>query len=226
MVNKGGETKNRRGREIDMYRKKTYRYTISNTLNALLVSSILIFLGACSGAVKFADKSYPPSQNRSARKNAPPITKSRPLSETIEKKKKPARDFDTSKERFSDSSDLREKLLTHARKWIGVPYRWGGNSKSGVDCSGLVVQVFGEESYTLPRTAAGQFSYLPIVDEISELEIGDLVFFSYDGTHINHVGIYAGYGTMIHASSSRGVVEDNFLSGWFGGKFAGGGIIS
>lgn len=194
-----------------------------NGARKALVLAVALLLYSCGGSVRFADRGASGSTSNKTKSLA--TKKAVKLAPKIEAKKAPAPEYQQSEIADKLDDEIRERIIAHARGWLGVPYRWGGDSKSGVDCSGLVVQVFGEESYMLPRTAASQFAYLPIVDDFSDLSIGDLVFFSYDGTHINHVGICSGYGQMIHASSSRGVVEDSFLSGFFGGKFAGGGLI-
>jgi cell wall-associated NlpC family hydrolase len=199
-------------------------------IRKIILLPVIVIIAGCSSSVKFADKStdktgaFKPAPVKQV-KNAPPV--SRDLSAKIERKKPADNKVQVQPEpQINDLEKLRESIIEHANEWLGVPYRWGGNSRSGVDCSGLIVEVFKKESYLLPRTAAAQFHYLEIVDDMENLKIGDLVFFSYTGTQINHVGIYSGYGRMIHASSSRGVVEDTFLVGFFSGKFAGGGVIA
>lgn len=100
---------------------------------------------------------------------------------------------------------VQQALLAQHERWVGTPYRLGGTSRGGVDCSALVQNVF-EETFriTLPRTTGEQVSQgRPIARD--ELVPGDLVFFRPPGTY-RHVGIYVGEGRFLHASSSRGVM--------------------
>lgn len=101
-------------------------------------------------------------------------------------------------------------LIKEARSWIGVPYVWGGKTRDGVDCSGFLMTVFkNAAAVTLPRTTMDQLLHCVPVDT-AEMDKGDIIFFSSknSGGKVSHVGMYAGNGKMIHASSSRGVVED------------------
>ncbi len=97
------------------------------------------------------------------------------------------------------------------RPFLGAPYRYGGTGKGGFDCSGLVVRVYRELGVRLPRTAAGQFRALP---PAGGLRPGDLVFFSFSGGAIDHVGIYLGAGRFVHASD-RGVVIERLDLPWY-----------
>ena len=95
-----------------------------------------------------------------------------------------------------------------ARKWIGTKYKYGGNTHKGVDCSGLVVEVFNSAlGIKLPRTSAAQQKYCKVIKK-KELVSGDLLFFATGKKKkkVNHVGIYIGKGEMIHSSSSKGVI--------------------
>ncbi|MCL2284315.1 MAG: NlpC/P60 family protein [Fibromonadales bacterium] len=97
-----------------------------------------------------------------------------------------------------------DKILS---PWLGVPYLYGGNTKSGTDCSGFTSNVYMEkEKKTLPRTSADQFKVGTSVDR-KDLIIGDLVFFNnLKSYHVSHVGIYVGKGNFIHASTKRGII--------------------
>ena len=102
---------------------------------------------------------------------------------------------------------VRSRIVAEARSWIGTPYRYGGESRAGTDCSGMVMKVYRDVAgIRLPRNSAKQGEYCRRIKR-SELLLGDLVFFSSrKGKGINHVGIYIGNGCFVHASTSRGVI--------------------
>lgn len=99
------------------------------------------------------------------------------------------------------------QLIATAKRYIGVPYVYGGTTPKGFDCSGFVQYVFKENKFELPRTADEQY-LLGLKEPVSSLREGDLVFFATDGTGISHCGIYLGHGRFIHASSSHGIRID------------------
>lgn len=117
-------------------------------------------------------------------------------------------------------------LLREAMTWLGTPYRYGGNDRSGVDCSGFVLQVYKKAvELKLPRTSTQQHQYCSTLDR-SQLERGDLVFFSTNGTSsVGHVGIYVGNGNFIHASSSRGVIISSLDATYYAKNYFGAGRI-
>lgn len=95
-------------------------------------------------------------------------------------------------------------LNDHYEEWAGVPYRYGGNSKNGIDCSAFVRRtVAAIRNLLLPRTTRAQAQRGRAVER-GDLRVGDLVFFK-TGPDKRHVGIYIGDGRFMHASSSRGV---------------------
>lgn len=99
---------------------------------------------------------------------------------------------------------VRQALLAQHERWAGTPYRLGGDSEWGIDCSALVQAVFSDTfRLELPRTTDGQVNEGMPIDR-AELQAGDLVFFRPSRTY-NHVGIYVGDGVFLHASASRGV---------------------
>ena len=111
---------------------------------------------------------------------------------------------------FDVDSRLAEKIVKTARKWLGTPYRYGGKDRKGTDCSGMTMSVFGEAAaVALPRNSAAQYEYCVSIGH-EDLQPGDLVFFcGKRGGPVNHVGLYIGERRMIHASSSRGVIESS-----------------
>lgn len=105
-----------------------------------------------------------------------------------------------------DKSEIRNgRLYNFIDEWWGTPYKYGGQDKTGVDCSALA-QTLEHEVYgiTIPRTTSQQVNVIKRKYE-EELQEGDLVFFDYDGGKFNHVGVYLQNGYLVHASSTRGV---------------------
>jgi cell wall-associated NlpC family hydrolase len=102
-----------------------------------------------------------------------------------------------------------------AKRYLGVPYLWGGTSPSGFDCSGLVQYSYAQIGITLPRTSREQFhagAYIP-PDRLDLLEPGDLVFFGYNGDadQIHHVGMYVGSNDFIEAPATGEFVRISSL---------------
>jgi len=98
---------------------------------------------------------------------------------------------------------IRRALLEQHERWSGTPYRLGGTTQRGVDCSALVQNVYLDTfDITLPRTTRGLVTKGHAIDR-QDLRAGDLVFFRPPGNR--HVGIYVGEGYFLHASSSKGV---------------------
>lgn len=101
------------------------------------------------------------------------------------------------------ASGNRLSIVTEAQHWLGVPYAWGGNTRKGIDCSGLVQQVYRAHGINLPRVAAAQAAKGTRV-KVAEAQPADLVFF---GVPAHHVGIYMGGGTLLHAPHPGTVVR-------------------
>lgn len=100
---------------------------------------------------------------------------------------------------------VRQALLAQHQRWAGTPYRIGGTSERGIDCSALVRNVFRDTfNLELPRSTQDQVHEGRPIDR-QELQAGDLVFFRPPGAY-NHVGIYVGDGYFLHASTSQGVI--------------------
>lgn len=98
-------------------------------------------------------------------------------------------------------------VMSAAKEALGTPYRWGGTTPSGYDCSGLTQMAYGKIGISLPRTSNEQFHAL---DEIDVARPGDLLFFG-SGNRATHVGIYMGDRQMIHAPGSGRTVSVSSL---------------
>jgi cell wall-associated NlpC family hydrolase len=105
---------------------------------------------------------------------------------------------------------VRDGVIKEAKKHIGTPYKYGGITPKGFDCSGFTQYVYSKNGEQLPRTAGVQSSSYQTV-KISKAQKGDLVFFGSNKNNISHVGIVVSNNplTMIHASSSRGIMISN-----------------
>ncbi len=116
-----------------------------------------------------------------------------------------------------------ERLLGLAQQFVGAPYRYGGSTSEGFDCSGLVLRTHELAGIPVPRTALAQQSAAQPVPE-SALQPGDLVFFASRRGRVDHVGIYAGDGRFVHAPrTGRPVGYDRLDDSWFATRFVGAG---
>lgn len=121
-------------------------------------------------------------------------------------------------------SNTIDNILSEAESYLGTPYRFGGTSRSGIDCSAFVLSVFGAAAgMDLPRVAAEQSQEGDSVER-TELQKGDLVFFSHRGSRISHVGIVEevtaeGEIKFIHAATSKGVMVSSLDDNYWGPKF-------
>jgi cell wall-associated NlpC family hydrolase len=124
----------------------------------------------------------------------------------------------------TDLDDKGEKIADQAKRYKGVRYRFGGDSKSkGFDCSGLVRRVYNDLSLKkLPRTSSQLFTMGDPVG-LNELRAGDLVFFKNTYKRgISHVGVYAGNNKFIHAQNRRrGVTATSLADPYYQLHYAG-----
>lgn len=125
-----------------------------------------------------------------------------------------------SKEDSLSSKGKGEKITNTARRLIGIPYKWGGTTTQGFDCSGLVWYVFDKNSISLPRTADVQYKVGKTISR-NGLQQGDLVFFTTYEPGASHIGIYLEQDKFIHASSSRGVMISNLNEGYWKARYLG-----
>ena len=177
-----------------------------------------------------SDKRRTPTQpNRSARSSstanqrsaAPPARSATPAAKTAVTKKelapRPAGSYDATV----------PEVVQIARTYTGTPYRSGGNDKQGIDCSGLICQVYTEMGIKVPRISWQQSEFGREIEQIKDLKSGDWIFFVPEGGkegYVSHSGIVtevrgANDILFIHASSSRGVIEDNLFSNYFRNRF-------
>ncbi len=177
-----------------------------------LALGMIVFHGAWADPIKHIIQAYSyKSQNRDSirryiKQNVDPI------GEYIKQNVVPASYAYQTRRDYSYNginNDFIQRLKDVAFQYLGIPYRFGGNSRYGIDCSAFTMDVFKSLGISLPRTAEAQARYGKLV--LHRLKPGDLLFFK--DTYkpgISHVGIYIGNGKMIEASSVYGrvVVED------------------
>lgn len=115
-----------------------------------------------------------------------------------------------------DGGGSHQKLVAAALKYRGVPYRWGGTSRKGIDCSGLVVRAF-QDAYgvTPPRTTYTQVAWSKL-HKVSDIKAGDLLFWPRGGSP-SHVGIAVNGSQVVHAPRPGKVVQVVSISRAFTG---------
>jgi cell wall-associated NlpC family hydrolase len=130
--------------------------------------------------------------------------------------------MDVAVEEFKNSNT---RLFDFIEDWYGTPYRFGGSSKDGIDCSAfagnLIATVFG---VGLPRMAKDQYKVCRRVSK-TEMEEGDLVFFHTTRKGISHVGVYLGNNKFVHASLNYGVTISDLGDGYYARKLVAAGRV-
>ncbi|MGE5454411.1 MAG: NlpC/P60 family protein [Methylocystaceae bacterium] len=127
----------------------------------------------------------------------------------------------TSSVQVSRGTVIRRTVVSNSFAYIGRPYRYGGMSPKGFDCSGFVGYIFKSCGISLPHNAARQYSNGTTVDKTA-LIAGDLVFFRTGGSkRINHVGIFIGNNRFIHSASKKGISINTLDSKYYRKCYAG-----
>jgi hypothetical protein len=121
---------------------------------------------------------------------------------------------------FPLSGNENPDLILEVASWIGSPYRFGGNTHAGTDCSGMVQQIFlTVYGIALPRNSNEIANYSKRVRK-TQLQVGDLVFFETSSRRIiNHVGIFLGSNKFIHSTTSRGVIVSDLDETYWNRKY-------
>ncbi len=116
-----------------------------------------------------------------------------------------------------------DRIAALATDQVGAPYRFGGATPQGFDCSGLVRFVFEQSGKLVPRTASEQVRSAEPVP-LDNLQPGDLVFFKIAAERVDHVGIYVGAGAFVHAPrTGRPVSRDLLADNYYQRRYAGAG---
>ncbi len=132
-------------------------------------------------------------------------------------------DYAAAKDQRDGNLELREAIVTTAGRYVGVPYRWGGESpRTGFDCSGLTMVVYRINGLDLPRSSRQQWK-VGISINRRQLRKGDLVFFATrGGSRVSHVGIYTGGDKFLHApGKGRQIQTASLSSKYYSARYVG-----
>jgi probable lipoprotein NlpC len=114
------------------------------------------------------------------------------------------------------------QFVKSCKKYMGTPYKFGGNDKKGIDCSGLVYNAFSEFGISIPRVSHKQAEAFPEI-KLKKARTGDLVYFKTQGSKINHTGVIVKKRgkrkvLFVHAANT-GVQVDDLVSNYWQKKF-------
>ncbi|MBM7649586.1 cell wall-associated NlpC family hydrolase [Bacillus ectoiniformans] len=119
----------------------------------------------------------------------------------------------------ADAAYSADNIIAEAKKHIGTPYKWGGTTPKGFDCSGFMVYTHKQNGVNLPRTAAQMYKQGTAVAK-KDMQPGDLIFFTTYKKGASHVGIYLGDNQFIH-SASKGVNIDKVSNSYWTKRYIG-----
>lgn len=133
------------------------------------------------------------------------------------------------KKKYATQLGVEEKSITNLKlyrfvdEWYGVPYKYGGKTKSGVDCSGFASALL-RDVYAISLAGSAQTMY-ESCDHVAEknLQEGDLVFFKINSKNVSHVGVYLQNRRFVHASTKRGITINNLDEAYYKKYFFKGG---
>jgi lipoprotein Spr len=121
-------------------------------------------------------------------------------------------------------NSTKERMLMEIIKFLDTPYKYGGNSKNGIDCSAFTQAIFQNTfSVALLRSARDQYTQGSVIDNREGLKFGDLIFFNTRRrVRPGHVGIYIGDNLFAHSSSKNGVIVSSLDLDYYSKRFMGG----
>ena len=124
----------------------------------------------------------------------------------------------------SDNGTSKENVLMEIIKYLNTPYKYGGNSKDGIDCSAFTQTIYKNTlAINLERSARLQYKQGIEISDIEDLKFGDLIFFNTRRrVRPGHVGIYIGEHLFAHASSKKGVTISSIDHSYYKNRFMGG----
>ncbi len=124
---------------------------------------------------------------------------------------------------YSLLRERRNALVSYAERFLGRPYKFGGNSLiHGIDCSAFVQKIYGKFNIKVPRTAQAQYSSLGVFIPLNRIQVGDLLFFhTLNYAKVTHVGIYIGRNHFIHAAGKRSGIKISKLNRYYKKRLVG-----
>ena len=202
---------------------------IDSVFRIIFLLAFLSLLTSCSSSSYYEryvknDSSHPRVKNNGSVLS----TSSNPIEDEIEFEPSPV-SYNKADEILTRLGDVteknrkKEKFLEEIVSYLNTPYRYGGESRSGIDCSAFTQKVYGNSlNVNLPRTAREQYKRWEIFKNKNELKFGDLVYFNTSARYYpGHVGIYLDDNLFAHASSSRGVIVSSLNNIYYASKFIG-----
>ncbi|WP_431472677.1 C40 family peptidase [Nonlabens sp. SCSIO 43208] len=191
-------------------KRKQYLQISKHVLIILFTTSLISGCGSSKPKIVTTKK-----EARKLKKNQPKA----PVFSTVSDKED-TEEVEPIEEELTVTNEV-DRIIAHARGYLGTRYRYGGNDKNGVDCSGLICNAYGSENIQLPRTSAALYQSADRI-KVKEVQKGDLLFFATgrNKKKVNHVGLVtdvtpAGI-EFIHSTTSRGVIITSFNEAyWF-----------
>ncbi|MGX5856710.1 C40 family peptidase [Dyadobacter jiangsuensis] len=210
--------------------KKYLSQSLSCTIFILLITTLLSCEVFRTTPERNTSSRGSSSRGRTSATRRPPARKpvaKAPVRKPSSSKPAPARTATTYSRPGDANTENVPQVVQIARTYTGTPYRSGGNDKQGIDCSGLICQVYSEMGVKVPRISWQQSEFGQEVGSVEEIKAGDWLFFVPEAGkegYVSHAGIVTDVRgrdeiIFIHASTSRGVREDNLFSTYFKGRF-------
>ncbi|MGN7889010.1 C40 family peptidase [Dyadobacter sp. 22481] len=207
--------------------KKYLSQSLSCTIFTILITTLLFSCDVFrTTPERHSSSRSTTSRGRTSPSRRPPARK--PVAKAPARKPAPTRSTTPTYSRPGSVNTANiPEVVQIARTYTGTPYRSGGNDKDGIDCSGLICQVYSEMGVKVPRISWQQSEFGQEVGSVAEIKPGDWLFFVPEAGkegYVSHAGIVTDVRgrdeiIFIHASTSRGVREDNLFSTYFKGRF-------